>query len=380
MIAGYEKDNKKRALVAMSGGVDSSVSAALMQAAGYDCIGVTMKLYANEQILPEQAWPEPGKTCCTADDALDARSVCLKMGMQHYTFDLSEDFARDVIGDFIDNYERGRTPNPCIECNRCLKFGKLWERAKELDADVIATGHYARTEYDPERGRWLLKRPADLAKDQTYVLYMLTQEQLAHTVFPLGGMTKEEVRAFAAERGFVNSEKRESQDICFVPDGDYAAFMERYTGKEYPPGDFIDTEGRVLGRHRGAVRYTLGQRKGLGLAMGEPVYVCAKDMAANTVTVGPEERLFERELLADRVNWIGREAPAPGETLRLEACTRYHQKVRPAEASLTEDGLLKVVFDEPQRAVTPGQAVVLYDGDLVIGGGTILKAREAPGK
>ena len=231
MTAGYEKDNKKRALVAMSGGVDSSVSAALMQAAGYDCIGVTMKLYANEQILPEQAWSEPGKTCCTADDALDARSVCLKMGMQHYTFDLSEDFARDVIGDFIDNYERGRTPNPCIECNRCLKFGKLWERAKELDADVIATGHYARTEYDPERGRWLLKRPADLAKDQTYVLYMLTQEQLAHTVFPLGGMTKEEVRAFAAEHGFVNSEKRESQDICFVPDGDYAAFMERYTGK-----------------------------------------------------------------------------------------------------------------------------------------------------
>ena len=369
----------------MSGGVDSSVAASLMREAGFECLGVTMKLYSNETIdgtghiaeaLPERdpALPASGKTCCTADDALDARAVCLKMGMPHYTFDFSADFARDVIEAFITDYEQGRTPNPCIECNRCLKFGKLWERAKELDADVIVTGHYARIERDEASGRWLLKRAADAAKDQTYVLYMLTQEQLAHTILPLGSLTKEEVRAYAAEHGFVNAEKSESQDICFVPDGDYAAFMERYTGKTYPAGDFLDMDGRVLGRHKGAVRYTLGQRKGLGLAMGEPVYVCAKDMQKNTVTIGREEALFARTLLADHVNWISREAPVPGETFRVEACTRDHQKVRPAEASLTEEGYLKVVFDGPQRAMTPGQAVVLYSGDVVVGGGTIRRA------
>ena len=251
----------------MSGGVDSSVAASLMREAGFECLGVTMKLYSNETIdgtghiaeaLPERdpALPASGKTCCTADDALDARAVCLKMGMPHYTFDFSADFARDVIEAFITDYEQGRTPNPCIECNRCLKFGKLWERAKELDADVIVTGHYARIERDEASGRWLLKRAADAAKDQTYVLYMLTQEQLAHTILPLGSLTQEEVRAYAAEHGFVNAEKSESQDICFVPDGDYAAFMERYTGKTYPAGDFLDMDGRVLGRHKGAVRYT----------------------------------------------------------------------------------------------------------------------------
>lgn len=256
-----------RALVAMSGGVDSSVAALLMQKAGYRCVGATMKLFAG-------AGRDDEKACCTLEDAQDARDVARKLGMRHYVFQFTEDFARKVIEPFIRCYEQGGTPNPCIECNRYLKFEKLFLRAQALECDTIVTGHYARNEYDSASGRWLLKKARDPKKDQSYVLFFLSQEQLARIRFPLGDFSsKEEVRKLAAEQGFVNARKRDSQDICFVPRGDYNAFIREYTGKDYPPGPFLDQQGRVLGEHRGLIGYTVGQRKGLGLSLPSPLYV-----------------------------------------------------------------------------------------------------------
>ena len=354
----------RKALIAMSGGVDSSVAAFLTLQAGCDCIGAMMRLFDND-ILP--AGQE--SSCCSLDDAEDARSVARRMGFPFYVFNSKTDFEEKVISKFIRCYECGATPNPCIDCNRYLKFKHLLRRALELGCDCIVTGHYARIRRDEASGRYLLYRAADLSKDQSYVLACLTQQQLAHTLLPLGEMTKAEVRAIAEEQGFVNARKHDSQDICFVPDGDYVAFMERYTGKKYTPGDFLDLQGNVVGKHCGAVCYTLGQRKGLGLAMGAPVYVCAKDMERNTVTVGPNEALFSRTLMADDWNWI----PFPTLTgpMRVTAKARYNQPPQPATVFPEEDSSARVVFDEPQRALTPGQAVVLYGGDLVIGGGTI---------
>ena len=287
----------RKALIAMSGGVDSSVAAFLMKQAGYDCVGVTMKLFQNEDVGVNRA-----RTCCSLNDVEDARSVARRLGIPYYVFNFSSDFKNQVIGRFVAAYESGATPNPCINCNRHLKFDRLFQRARELGCEAIVTGHYARIEM--QDSRYVLEKALDRSKDQSYVLYSLTQEQLAHVRFPLGELSKSEVRSIAEAQGFCNAEKPDSQDICFVPDGDYAAFLERYTGKPYPSGDVLDLSGQVIGQHRGAVRFTIGQRKGLGLALNEPVYVCRKDMTANTVTVGPEQTLFDRELWANDMNWI----------------------------------------------------------------------------
>ena len=272
---------------------------------------------------------------------------------------------------FVDTYYEGGTPNPCIDCNRYLKFGKLLQRAEELGCDTVVSGHYARVERDPDSGRYLLKRAADRAKDQTYFLACLTQEQLSRIQFPLGELTKEEVRRIAEAHGFVNARKHDSQDICFVPGGDYTAFLTEYTGKPLEPGDFLNQQGQIVGRHRGTVCYTIGQRKGLGISLGEPVYVTGKDMAAGTVTVGPNEALFSRELWAK--DWVFFPFEELKEPMAVTAKIRHSQFDQPATVYPEENGLARVVFDEPQRAISPGQAVVLYRGDTVIGGGTIVK-------
>ena len=358
--------SQKKALIAMSGGVDSSVAAFLMQQKGYDCIGVTMRLY--DDLLDDSC---DSNSCCSLEDVEDARSVARRLHMPFYAFNFKGDFREKVIERFIHCYECGLTPNPCIECNRHLKFDHLLRRAIELGCDYVVTGHYARIVHDETTGRYILYKAADLSKDQSYVLYSLTQEQLAHTLFPLGDFSKSEARVIAEEQNFINARKHDSQDICFVPDGDYVAFMERYTGKSYPEGDFLDLQGNVVGKHQGAVRYTLGQRKGLGLAMGTPVYVCGKDMEKNTVTVGPNEALYSTSLLAEDWNWFPfAELAAP---LHVQAKARYNQPPQPAIVYPEGNGAARVVFDAPQRALTPGQAVVLYDGDMVIGGGTITK-------
>ena len=354
-----------KALIGMSGGVDSSVAALLMLEAGCECIGATMRLYGGQAVSPEG-----GKTCCSLDDVEDARAVAHRLGIRHYVFNFTDEFQRQVMDKFVDTYYQGGTPNPCIDCNRYLKFGKLLQRAQELGCDWVVSGHYARVEQDAATGRYLLKRAADRAKDQTYFLACLTQEQLSRTQFPLGALTKEQVRRIAEEHGFVNARKHDSQDICFVPGGDYTAFLREYTGRAPEPGDFINLQGEVVGRHRGTVCYTIGQRKGLGLSMGEPVYVCGKDMAAGTVTVGPNEALFSRELVAK--DWVFFPFEKLTEPLAVTAKIRHSQFDQPATVYPEDGGLARVVFDEPQRAISPGQAVVLYQGDTVIGGGTIV--------
>ena len=355
-----------KALIGMSGGVDSSVAALLMLEKGFACIGATMRLYGGDSVSPEGS-----KTCCSLDDVEDARAVAHRLGIRHYVFNFTEEFRRQVMDKFVDTYYEGGTPNPCIDCNRSLKFGKLLQRAEELGCDTVVSGHYARVERDPDSGRYLLKRAADRAKDQTYFLACLTQEQLSRIQFPLGGLTKEEVRRIAEAHGFVNARKHDSQDICFVPGGDYTAFLTEYTGKPLEPGDFLNQQGQIVGRHRGTICYTIGQRKGLGISLGEPVYVTGKDMAAGTVTVGPNEALFSRELWAK--DWVFFPFEELKEPMAVTAKIRHSQFDQPATVYPGENGLARVVFDEPQRAISPGQAVVLYRGDTVIGGGTIVK-------
>lgn len=352
----------KKALIAMSGGVDSAVAALLTLAEGFDCMGATMRLYDGEA-------DDLSSACCSLEDVEDARSVARRLGIPFHVFNFKEDFRNQVIDKFIRCYECGLTPNPCIDCNRYLKFDRLLQRAQVLGCDFVVTGHYARIRRDPNTGRYLLYRASDSTKDQSYVLYTLTQEQLSHIRFPLGHLNKPQVRQIAADNGFINARKRDSQDICFVPDGDYVAFMERHTGKTYPAGNYLDLSGNVVGRHKGAVGYTLGQRKGLGLAMGAPVYVCHKNMEENTVTVGPNAALMRTTLIAGDLNWF----PFPSLTapVTVTAKARYNQPPQPATIHPEGDGSVRVVFQQPQRALTPGQAVVFYDGDLVLGGGTI---------
>ncbi|MCR5283182.1 MAG: tRNA 2-thiouridine(34) synthase MnmA [Lachnospiraceae bacterium] len=354
-----------RALIAMSGGVDSSVAAKLMTQQGYDCVGCTMRLYENDMIGQDLL-----DTCCSLESTEDARSVTDSIGIPYHIFHYEQLFEKEVIEPFVREYEAGRTPNPCIECNRCMKFYHLFEKMKALDCDVVVTGHYARIDYDDNAGRYLLKKALDPSKDQSYVLYCMTQEQLAHTRFPLGTYKKDETRSIAEGEGFRNAKKHDSQDICFVPDGDYVSFMERYRGKTYPEGDFIDQDGNVLGRHKGYVHYTIGQRRGLGIAAEHPLYVVDIRPETNTVVLGKNEDLFSTELIANRINLISvARIDAP---MRVKAKIRYRHGEQAATVTQLDEDTIKVVFDTPQRAITKGQAVVLYDEDVVVGGGTIL--------
>ena len=350
---------QKRAMIAMSGGVDSSVAAYLTKQEGLSCIGAIAKMC--DETLLDPAFHQKS--------VHDAQTVAAALGMDFYTFDAVDAFKHQVVNDFIHCYETGLTPNPCIRCNRHIKFSFLLDEAKKLGCDYIVTGHYAQVRQDAKSGRFLLYKAADERKDQSYFLACLSQDQLRHIRFPLGAYTKEEIRQIAQEQGFLNAKKRDSQDICFIPDGDFMEFICRYTGKTYPQGAFLDLSGKEVGKHTGAIRYTLGQRKGLGLAMGEPVYVCGKDMGENTVTVGPESALYTKTLVATDWNWL----PFPVLSEPLQVTTKARSRHIPQAATVipTEDGNAQVVFDTPQRAITPGQTVVLYQGDMVVGSGTI---------
>ena len=348
-----------RVFLGMSGGVDSSAAAVLLRDAGYDVHGLHLSLLGALP-LPEG---------CVPDDGADAAAAAKALGLPFHEIDLSERFRRSVADYFIREYEAGRTPNPCVFCNREIKFGAMWEAARALGADYLATGHYARIARDPATGRYLLRRGADPLKDQSYFLCRLTQEQLSRTLFPLGGLSKPRVRALAAEAGLRNAGKRDSQDICFVPDGDYVGLIERCVGHPSPTGAFLDRNGTVLGRHKGFIRYTKGQHKGLGLPAEPPLYVLGKDPHANAILLGHNEDLFAAEAVAGDWNWISVSAlTAP---MEVTAKLRYSRRESAATAEPLADGRVRLRFREPQRAVTPGQFAVLYDGETVVGGGII---------
>lgn len=348
-------------LVGMSGGVDSSVAAFLLREQGLEVTGATMRLYDPGM---------EGGACHTAADLEDAQRVAERLGVPHRVFDLRAEFRAQVMDRFARSYQRGETPNPCIDCNRYMKFRRMLCLADELGIWYVATGHYARRAWDGER--WLLKKGLDRDKDQSYFLYHLKQTYLEHFQLPLGELTKAQVRQIAAEQGFGNAKKKDSQDICFVPDGDYGAFLDRYTGHSCGTGHYMDAGGAVLGTHRGHTHYTIGQRKGLELAMGRRVYVTGKDVERNWVYIGDNEDLFSRALEAVDLNLIACDAiPSP---LRCTAKIRHSRSEAAAVAEQTGEDTLRVTFDRPQRAIAPGQSVVLYDGDVVIGGGTITRA------
>lgn len=352
-----------RVMLGMSGGVDSSVAAYLLKKDGYECVGATLKLYDNEQIGIDKT-----KTCCSLKDVEDAKSVAFKLDMRHYVFNFRANFEENVIKRFVQGYEKGSTPNPCIDCNKYIKFDQMLARARMLEFDYIATGHYARVEYDEKSHRYLLKKAVDFTKDQSYVLYMLTQDQLAHTLFPLGGLTKQQVREIAQQQGFLNAKKHDSQDICFVPDGRYVDFIEHYTSTKSKTGDFMDLQGNVLGKHKGIWHYTIGQGKRLGIALGKHCYVVDKNAQTNTVTLGDKQDLYCNGLIATDVNLISVEKLEKPMSVTVK--TRYKQVEIPATISMENDNI-KVTFDNPVLSVTNGQAVVFYDGDVVVGGGTI---------
>lgn len=362
-----------RVVVAMSGGVDSSLAAALLAEQGYEVIGVTMRLWSDGAEAVAGA-----RTCCSLAAVEDARRVAARLGIPYYVVNLSERFAQAVVGDFVREYRRGRTPNPCVRCNQHVKFEALMQRARELGADYLATGHYARIRTDPATGRYLLLRGVDAAKDQSYALYTLTQEQLRATLFPLGEMTKRETRERAAKLGLCVAAKRDSQEICFVPD-DYASFLRRVMPSAAAPGPIVDQTGKVLGEHPGIAFFTIGQKRGLRLPLPHPLYVLEIHPETNTLVVGPVEALMGRDCVVEDVNWIG--VPGLEGELEVAARVRYNMAAQAAVVRPLEGGWVHLQFREPQRAITPGQAAVFYQGDVVVGGGTIRAAGlpEVPG-
>ena len=348
----------EKILVGMSGGVDSSVCASVLAEKGYSVSGVTLALL--------------GEDLASSQNIKDAKAVCDRLSIEHYAIDLSEDFKKFVIDYFVNEYIEGKTPNPCIACNKNIKFGKMLKIAKEKGFSKIATGHYARVEY--QNGRYLLKKAKDISKDQSYVLYCLSQEQLSSVEFPLGEYTKPQVREIAQNNGFVNANKKDSQDICFVPDGDYASFIEKTANFVSSTGDYINRQGEKIGEHKGVIHYTIGQRKGLGVAFGHPVFVISKNAETNRVVLGEQEELFYKSVLVKDVNFIPFDELKG--SLNVTAKLRYNQIPQPAVIKKTEDGNVLITFNEPQRAPSPGQAAVFYDGDIVVGGGIIVRGIE----
>jgi tRNA-specific 2-thiouridylase len=366
----------KTIAVAMSGGVDSSTVAAVLRAEGHSVVGLTMQLWNQRRLAGHEGMPEAVQgRCCSLDDVYDARRVAQTIGIPYYVVNHEERFEREVVRPFVEDYLSGRTPIPCSLCNNHLKFDQLLIVARQIGADTLATGHYARVEFDEPRSRWLLKRPADVAKDQTYFLFGLTQEQLSRTIFPLGGMTKPEVRELARKHGLALAEKPDSQEICFVPGGDYKRFLDAYLaeqGESLPDtsGELVTADGQVVGEHDGIHNFTIGQRKGLGVATGSPLYVIQIKGDAGQIVVGNSEDLYSRTLRAKRVNLIAVEDVK--EPMRVAVKIRHRHEPAPATLEKSAEDELLVTFDEPQRAITPGQAAVFYDGEIVLGGGWIV--------
>jgi tRNA-uridine 2-sulfurtransferase len=369
-------DEQDTIAIAMSGGVDSSAVAALLHAQGHPLVGLTLQLWNQRRLAGREGMPESVQgRCCSIDDVYDARRVAEHLGIPYYLVNAQERFEEEVVRPFVSEYLAGRTPIPCTLCNNHLKFDQLLVTARQIGAERIATGHYARNRYDEERGRWVLERPADRSKDQTYFLFGLTQEQLSRTLFPLGEMQKPAVRTMAAEHGLELAQKPDSQEICFIPGGSYAQFLKAYLdeqGRELPDssGELVDTAGEVVGRHEGIHGFTVGQRKGLGISAPEPLYVLKIHPESHRVEVGPDAELLSKSLRADRLNWVS--IPAPEEAIRVAIKIRHRHEPAAATLRVVAEDLVEATFDEAQRAVTPGQSAVFYQGDEVAGGGWIV--------